>query len=76
MSDSPHTEQRPHTGEARGCYCDLWQTNPTMLESQGIPPDYCGRSGWSSSIPVGTPAGDSTLLLLLVVAINLVRHLA
>ena len=25
-----------------GCYCGLWQTNPEVLRSQGVPEGYCG----------------------------------
>jgi hypothetical protein len=27
---------------ARGCYCELWDTEPKVLEQQGIPRGYCG----------------------------------
>lgn len=26
----------------RGCYCELWDTKPAALESQGVPRGYCG----------------------------------
>lgn len=26
----------------RNCYCDLWKTNPSVLEKQGIPRGFCG----------------------------------
>jgi hypothetical protein len=28
---------------ARGCYCGLWDTNPEVLERQGVPRGHCGR---------------------------------
>lgn len=27
---------------ARGCYCELWNTKPEFLEQQEIPRGYCG----------------------------------
>ena len=26
----------------RGCYCGLWEKNPTHFESLGVPRGYCG----------------------------------
>jgi len=26
----------------RSCYCDLWNTNPSVLEKQGVPRGFCG----------------------------------
>ncbi len=27
----------------RGCYCGLWDTQPDVLQSQGLPEGFCGR---------------------------------
>jgi hypothetical protein len=26
----------------RGCYCELWDKDPTYFETRGVPPGYCG----------------------------------
>ncbi len=28
--------------EKRGCYCDIWDTNPAHFESKGVPRGFCG----------------------------------
>ena len=45
----------------RGCYCSLWSTNPTGLESRGVPRGYCGHCqtcgepGHTRHFPGATP---------------------
>jgi hypothetical protein len=54
------------------CYCDLWKTNPTTLESQGIPRGY---------LSIIHPLGNigrwlyPALLLLLIMALGIGRSL-
>ena len=26
----------------RGCYCELWEKDPSFFEKQGVPQGYCG----------------------------------
>jgi hypothetical protein len=28
-----------------GCYCELWEKDPKVLEDQGVPRGYCGICG-------------------------------
>lgn len=28
---------------ARGCYCELWDTKPEVLRQQGLPEGHCGK---------------------------------
>lgn len=45
----------------RGCYCGIWEKNPKLLESQGIPRGYCGlcekcgRPGHARHFPGAVP---------------------
>ena len=45
----------------RGCYCDLWDKNPTSLIEQGVPLGYCGictrcgKPGHLRQAPGATP---------------------
>ncbi len=32
--------------DARGCFCDLWERSPALLERQDLPRGYCGRCSW------------------------------
>lgn len=45
----------------RGCYCELWETNPSALEKDGIPEGFCsfcekcGKPGHLRHFPGSAP---------------------
>jgi hypothetical protein len=45
----------------RGCYCGLWDKDPSYLVSRGVPPGYCGHCqrcgepGHTRHFPGGVP---------------------
>lgn len=41
-SETTPEDKRETAANERGCYCGIWDTDPTFYPKQGVPPGYCG----------------------------------